>query len=264
MDEVIVEWEVTMKCNYNCAYCTTLDKTIKNAPKEKLLDFQKSLNVLYPDIEIFVFGGEPFLHPDIKEIIKNFKNLNQQFVIQTNASTQSVNIMKDINTDININISIHPEDTSIDQVLEALFIISNNKFINIKNIDIMYVGKLSLKYYTEIKKLNIKTSLNVLPVSDFTEGKYKEHLIEFNKLKQSSISKFISFEKLKKLDPFTNILKDRSFIWEDMHVNGKITTGRPCMYKNKYFLYSADLKLHNCCFRTTNNGICEQSSCFMM
>lgn len=263
-NDVIVEWEVTMKCNYNCGYCTILDKQIIESPKEKLKDFQLKLHELHPSTEIFVFGGEPFLNKNIKFIINNFNELNQKFVIQTNASIFSSEIISSIMEELHINISVHPDETSLDEIKESLMKISNNKNVIIKNIDIMFVGKKSLDYFIEIKKLNIQSPLTVLPVSDFTQGNYKKYLVEFNKLKKSQISKFINFEKMKKYDPFLNEIRDRSYIWEDMHVNLKSTMNKPCMYKEKYFLYDASLNLHNCCYRSTNNGFCQHNSCFMM
>ena len=86
-----VEWEVTLKCNYSCFYCTNLDQSLNTVTdKPQLKNFIKSLGEKYPNVEVFVFGGEPFLHPHIDYIIECFNEFNVPFVIQTNLSKKSV------------------------------------------------------------------------------------------------------------------------------------------------------------------------------
>ena len=89
---MIVEWECILDCNYNCKYCTNgrntvLDKPIKHIEDPvKIYNFLSMLKNNYPDSELFLFGGEPFLHPKIDFIINTLNELNMKFVIQTNFS----------------------------------------------------------------------------------------------------------------------------------------------------------------------------------
>ena len=81
---MLVEWEVTLKCNYKCFYCTNLDSSLK--PKRNIEYFIKMLGTKYPGIEIFVFGGEPFLHPQISTIIATFNKYKIAKDAQANIS----------------------------------------------------------------------------------------------------------------------------------------------------------------------------------
>ena len=93
----IVEWELTLKCNYSCDYCGLL-RPIKEQTNEKILyKFIKNLNKKYSTKEIFLFGGEPFLHPKIEFIIKTLQLFNQPFMIQSNLSNTSTKVIQSIN-----------------------------------------------------------------------------------------------------------------------------------------------------------------------
>ncbi len=257
-----------MKCNYNCGYCTLLDNEIKDGSKDKLLRFQKNLNNLYPEVELFLFGGEPFLHPYIEFILQNFIDMGQPFIVQTNFSKKSVEVMNrlKLTKPININISIHQTETDLNILKKDFSSIRDN--INIKQIDVMYLGRESVGFTLKLKRyLNQRVKyegLSLIPVGDFEVDGYSEILKEYNIIKNSAYRKVIDFEGMKRINPFNGIMEYRADIWEDMFVNNKSTMGLPCMYQGVYFLYSANLELYNCCYRKKNNGICEQQNCFMM
>ena len=250
---MLVEWEITLKCNYKCSYCTNLDKSLRPVlDKDAIREFIKGLGEKYPGVEIFVFGGEPFIHPHIDHIIKCFNEFNVPFAIQTNFSEHSVKVMKTIKEPFSINISVHPTETSIKQITKAL---SENE-ININIIDVMYTGKEAIKYYLEIKQLTNFSKLYLTPVTDFGDGISEPLLREYNELrKQSVYSKIIQFEDVIRFG------RQRSEIWLDPEFN---TFGKPCLYKNQYFLYGPNLELYNCCYRQKTNGICNKQKCFLM
>ena len=63
----IVEWEIVSKCNYKCNYCL-LPNYDYIRDQNDIETFIGMLNNNYKNIEIFCFGGEPFLHKNIKFI----------------------------------------------------------------------------------------------------------------------------------------------------------------------------------------------------
>jgi MoaA/NifB/PqqE/SkfB family radical SAM enzyme len=249
---MIVEWEVTLKCNYKCGYCTNLDTSLRPALEDNdIREFIKSLGEKYPGVEIFVFGGEPFVHPKIGYIIKCFNEFNVPFVVQTNFSKHSIKVMKTISDPFKINISIHPSEIALDEI-PKLF----NYKPNINMIDVMYTGKEAVKYYFAVKNAIKHANTFLTPVTDFGDGVSNTSLAEYLELKKSSIySKIIRFEEVEKFG------RPRSEIWLDPTFT---TKGKPCLYKDTYHLYSPNLDLYNCCYRIKTEGICPKDKCFLM
>lgn len=251
---MLVEWEITLKCNFGCFYCTNLDQSLRTEmDKDVIREFIRTLGEKYPGVEIFVFGGEPFIHPHIEFIIQCFNEFKVPFVIQTNFSKKSVAVMRRIQEPFKINISIHPTEIKLEQ-LDGLF---DNASVNINYIDVMYTGKEAIKYYLKIKELTHNhPNLFLTPISDFGDGISNGALEEFNALRyDSNYCKFIQFEQVKRMDRY------RSEVWGDPNFNPR---GKPCLYNNKYFLYGPNLELYNCCYRTKHNGICNHDKCFLM
>lgn len=247
-----VEWEVTMKCNYNCFYCTNLDKSIYHiVDREKIRNFVKMLGETYPGVEVFVFGGEPFVHPEIEYIIKCFNEFSVPFVIQTNLSKYSIAVMKNIKEPFTVQASIHPTEVTPEELDEIL---SYN--IKCRVIDVMYSNESALYYYFKTKELANCDNVFLTPITDFGDGISDNILSKFNKLKdKQELQQIIRFENQKRLG------KSRSDLWADTEFT---TKGKPCLYAGKYFLYGPNLELYNCCYRIKTDGICPKNKCFLM
>lgn len=249
-----VEWEITLKCNYKCQYCTNLDTSLRPVlDEDRIREFIKMLGETYPGVEIFVFGGEPFVHPKINFIIKTFNEFKVPFVIQTNFSKHSRKVMKTITDPYRINISVHPTETTIEDIVEGL----TTTLVDIKTIDVMYTGKEAIDYYFAVKKAIDHSNTFLTPITDFGDGVSDTPLAEYNELREHSVySKIIRFENITRVDG-----RQRSVIWLDSSFT---TKGKPCMYTGKYFLYSPNLDLYNCCYRLKTNGTCPKDKCFLM
>jgi len=255
----MVEWELTMKCNFKCEYCTNLDQNIEAEVNEgELIKFIDKIRTKHPGEEIFMFGGEPLLHPKITFIVDKLKENKMKFIIQTNFSKKSVNVLNKINRDIKINISIHPSEIDLETVIQLLKKVVTK--VSIETIDIMYIGIESEKYYLSIIKENINyKDILLTPVNDFSSTNKDFKLKEYNKKKNMSVYKNIfNFEKIEREG------RMRADVWEDMSMGNYSLKGKKCPYHEKYFLYSADLKEYNCCHRTINTGICNHDKCFLM
>lgn len=248
----LVEWEITMQCNYGCTYCTNLDKGIfPVTDTTEIYNFIKKLGDEHPGVEVFVFGGEPFLHPKIGYIVETFNALGVPFVIQTNFSSHSRTIMEGIGSPFKINISIHPSEVSIDDVVDGLSKI-DPRMVNI--VDVMYVGVESMPYYFAARRAIKHDHVYLTPIADFGDGISDTVLDEYNKLRKT-MGTAIQFENVERFG------RQRSDVWADRRFK---TLGKPCLYKDRYFLYGPDFKLHNCCYRLTTDGICPKPKCFLM
>jgi organic radical activating enzyme len=247
-----VEWEITMKCNYSCFYCTNLDKTIHPVlERPQIRDFIQMLGDTYPGVEVFVFGGEPFVHPEIGYIIECFNEFKIPFVIQTNFSKHSIKVMKTITQPYTMQVSIHPTELTLEELTEAF-----ETKVNIRTIDVMYGASNALQYYLKTKELSDCEEIYLTPVTDFGDGRSDELLAEYLKMARSPIYKeLVNFEHVERLG------KPRAEMWADI---GFSTLGKPCLYKDKYFLYGPNLELYNCCYRIKTDGICPKNKCFLM
>jgi len=254
--EKMVEWEVTMKCNYHCQYCTNLDSSLQPVLDEKRLEqFVQFLGTEYPGVEIFVFGGEPFVHPKIKSIIKYFNQYEVPYVVQTNFSRKSVRVMQSLEEPVPINISIHPTEIEWNKLKTLLETPLPN--VTVKTVDVMYVGTESMMYYLSIASSGFPyENLYVAPVADFGDGVSGEHLAQYNKLRTNR-----HLQKMFKFEDVSRFGRPRSEIWADKDF---LTKGRPCLYNGKYFLYGPNLELYNCCYRVKHEGICNHDKCFLM
>lgn len=233
-----IEWELTLECNFTCRYCTNgrnscLKTPIKEATDEAVLeDFIRKL----PDnTEIFLFGGEPVLHPKFDFIIGKLNEFKKKYVLQTNFS-----IDKDYSRVKNIQVSIHKQ-SNINDILKRCL-----KY-KPRRIDIMFYNKTSIEVYYKFKKY---FNTYIAPVSDFnTEIKHLKLLNEYIALKEA---------KPQICEP-----SNRCYAWKAM-LEGKYTTfNKPCLYKDFYILYAPDLKSYNCSHRI-NCDICPNQHCFLM
>jgi len=251
------EWEVTLKCNYKCFYCI-LPKIKEELNEEKLKNFMDNLD---KNIELFLFGGEPFLHPKIDFIIGYLNEIKQPFVVQSNGSKISLNkVFNKKIQNFNLQLSIHPTEISLNQAIQNIkkWNIASKKFnINLRRIDIMYVGKESLKYYKKLSKNFKQLDIFLAPISGFYENESCKYTKEYNELKKKR--KDIKFEE----NYIQELNKYRSEVWQDQCEGKYSTFGRQCPYN--YKLYAPDLQEYNCCYRERNyDGICKKQRCFWM
>ena len=246
------EWELVSFCNYKCFYCK-LPKIKTELNEEKIEAFISKLD---PNIELFCFGGEPFLHPKINFILYLLKKYKQPFVIQSNASDQSFKIIQEKNLkNFNLQLSIHPTEKiySKKNIIQIQIICKKNN-INLRRIDVMYSSENALNQYFLFKKyFNDKVWLS--PIAGFYENDSCIWTKKFNELRTKR--KDIQFED------YEINGKQRSIIWQEQCENKFSTFGRPCPYN--YKLFDSMLNEYNCCYREKNtDGICKHQRCFWM
>ena len=78
----LIDWLLTLKCNYDCSYCGSLghDNSTQHPPMEKCITMLKQLyqytDVMmhykknsFKDAILNIYGGEALYHPDIEKIL---------------------------------------------------------------------------------------------------------------------------------------------------------------------------------------------------
>lgn len=84
--EGVVTWNINTTCNYRCSYCTQrfLDdrrRWLRDGPA-----FLRGFAKLDGRWEVKISGGEPFLHPNLIEIVEGLGALNHAVSVVTNFS----------------------------------------------------------------------------------------------------------------------------------------------------------------------------------
>lgn len=248
---MIVEWEVTLDCNFKCEYCVNSRNSALPTPiyheqnKEKVFEFIEDLKIKYPDEELFLFGGEPFAHKFFGEIIQKLDEVQMNYVIQTNFSLPKR--IESIGT--SVQVSVHPT-----QIRDKKKYISELERLQhlVKRVDVMFMGKISIDYYKEIVKVIPKEKVILVPVAGFKGVDVNKYLYEYNRLRQGIHSRFINFE-----------YGERSFNWEQQMRGEWTPKNKPCMYKDKYVLFDPMLRQYGCSYRG-NHDICPHDHCFIM
>jgi sulfatase maturation enzyme AslB (radical SAM superfamily) len=258
---MLVEWEITLDCNFNCPYCGLRDVRIRPILDErKLTDFIASLKSY--KTEIFCFGGEPFLHPKIDFIIRELNRNQVPYVIQTNLSPFSFEKLVYDKIDVKLlQVSIHPlkfENLKdfYEKALKAFRSI-------IRQVSIMFLDERCFKIYELIVDwLKNENQVSFAPIGDFKVTGFLESLRKFN-LYARTLYKLYRFETPK--FRYAGKLLTRSEIWEGIFT-GRLpeTKGKPCIYKNRYILFAPNLEMFNCSYRIKHDGICPNKCCFFM
>ncbi len=81
-------WHLTSSCNLRCIHCYYNDTEYNDKNELSVIQAQGLVNDLVQNlgiIKIILTGGEPFLRPDIMDIIETFKKNNVSVFIQTNG-----------------------------------------------------------------------------------------------------------------------------------------------------------------------------------
>ena len=278
---MLVEWELTLDCQNKCHYCTNgnncvILKAIKCETREEILyDFMVQLNKKYPNINIFLFGGEPSLHPRFEFILQTLNNLKQPYTIQTNfqnpklykflETMQNSTKVEDLQKFRNIQVSVHrTQIRNINSYFKKLLEYKNF----IKRIDIMYTNIYDEKLYDKWHRFFSNS-----PVSSTREELCSIQLTPFSYFGTPYFSNDTLKSKiLKSLTDYCEVHRLRShkceksyrcYFWVDM-LEGRISTkGKECLYYEDYVLYDPSLKQYNCSHRL-NTKICPNESCFLM
>ncbi|QTA37790.1 radical SAM protein [Thermosipho ferrireducens] len=119
----IVEFEITTACNYSCRHCYC------NAGKKSRYELttQEAKKVIKDLVDagvkiIDIVGGEPFLRPDLEDIILYGRSLGARMMINTNGSLatwERVKKLKEIDKEILIGVSLDGHIASLHEFVRG-------------------------------------------------------------------------------------------------------------------------------------------------
>ena len=110
-----IEIRLTENCNYDCTYCTDMHDNTKDRID---VDYIGLNNVLeqFDNPEVFIYGGEPTLHPELIPLVKHLNSFTDNIIIQTNGSNP--NIIKQCSA--KINYSYHIDHTLLHDFVKVI------------------------------------------------------------------------------------------------------------------------------------------------
>lgn len=107
---------LNQRCNRDCTYCVIHDNDIEY----EFFDYD-SWRILLNDfsddeIVVHIYGGEPLIHPDIKNIVKFFRQNNCQVLLLTNGDL--IENFKDL--DVEFIVTYHPSNIQINDFIRNI------------------------------------------------------------------------------------------------------------------------------------------------
>lgn len=134
------KFEITYNCNYDCNYCYINGYDKKNLSYDEIVKILNGINSSGVN-DLYITGGEPFMHPDILKIIDYASTLDFDLNIQTNGCFITDEIAEKLSKYKNIVISI------------SFHSIDENKFDSFTNV--------SGSYKQTINAINILKNHNI-------------------------------------------------------------------------------------------------------
>lgn len=202
--------EVNNDCNLNYIFCYNCSKNreyidIQNI--EKVIKWAKIENIK----SIIISGGEPFLHPNFKDLLNIIKkNREITWHIVTNGTLLNDQLVEKIKKlDIIIHISVHSHNKNLDKKIRGVCLFENFlTFIKkLQGLQIKYyfktvINKINYHYIEDIYRFAIK--YGGIPTFTFVNNSgnaiYNRGLLEL-----SNNEKLDIFKKLRMLDKEYNI-----------------------------------------------------------
>ncbi len=132
--------EITLLCNLNCDFCYNIKSEsylMNNKIFERILDILKETDLL-----LHITGGEPTIHPKLKEYISLCKKNSLKYSISSNGTSVSkiINVLEKYKP-ISIHLSLDGNEQYHDNIRSSTGLYKNNmQIINCANINGIEVG----------------------------------------------------------------------------------------------------------------------------
>jgi len=111
-NQIKIEWNLGRRCNYDCSYCpsTIHDNFSRHTDIDILKNTVDKITSLNKFTKLSLTGGEPSVHPKIKELLKYIKNKKIDYLNLTTNGTRTSEWYSDSQQYIDhINFSLHFE-----------------------------------------------------------------------------------------------------------------------------------------------------------
>lgn len=186
---IFFNWPICNKCNFKCYYCNAGNSENNNYFSNYKLTISKLKNIKRK-FKVCITGGEPTLHPNIEEILKNLSSC--EFLEQANLFTnlsKPIEFFKNIDELVSNNITIyasfHPEYHNEEFLKKCLYInkLKNLNFsVNVSIADDKKFWDKTKQILDEFIKNNIDFMVNILGDSQYYKNNYDDSIYnEFKK-----------------------------------------------------------------------------------
>lgn len=176
-------WNITDKCNYKCNYCNAGNYIASNID-----DIIQQLNELKGNNIVFLFGGEPTLHPQFNYILNSLKipvgfytNLHKDVSYLTNISKIICSFHNSFDTPINFS-------KKLQKLNEKGLSFSINVMLENDNMQTIY------SYYKELlqKYGKHKVSLRLIIKDNYYTNDYMKYIkdLSYNYYKDKNVQIF--------------------------------------------------------------------------
>lgn len=174
--EVLINWFITMKCNYDCWYCDSHDNTLKKDRFKSLIEYTEAIKYLgnkyKNEVRFTLTGGEPFLYKDWNYLINATEGFGYKMDIITNLSIPLSTLKSKFN-EVLINnpcikVSVHPQYALPYEILEKINYLHENKYLQVvKILQDIKLPKLTDEFIELFSKYNFP--LQIVPLDNQTQ-----------------------------------------------------------------------------------------------
>jgi len=220
------ELRLTEKCNQNCSYCN-----MHSNKEDSLFDFDGfdcflKNNQLNEQNELFIYGGEPTLHKDIRKIILKYSSFFSKIIVQTNGT--NLEVLE--NLPVNISLSYHKEYDNVIDFIKKI------KKYNITNINYMDSND-NYEDYNLLKKL-VNPKKTVVQFCPLLEKDFINTTQSLKDLKNKPIFKKLQNDyHFKKINGYSNY---------DYWLNNLNTFKNQDCYIKYHLIHMSNNKIYNC------------------
>ncbi|MCJ0922240.1 radical SAM protein [Mammaliicoccus sciuri] len=196
---------ITNDCNLHCPHCFSLN----NNEYMSLETFKKVVDDLYENdvISIYITGGEPFLHPNIIEMISYIKRYNFYLTIHTNAIKIDDEIMREVSKLLDENDVIQVSiDGAKNETNKKMRTMTEKDFITLKsNCTNMSNLGINIKINTTVTNHNILELIDIYDLSIAIGAKAISYSSLFD---LGKINSFVKSPKIKDtIENFEDLIK---------------------------------------------------------
>jgi len=254
-----LEIYLTEKCSFACKYCQLHTPGVKFTD----IDFDKLFAFDYSGEDVYIFGGEPMIHPQLDELLDR---LSGNIVIQSNLSisTRRLRDILDKYNNVSISPSFHYEECDRTLFLENLKLI--NSYGKLGETAIMWLSEFDKEIFILYKILKDKYN-NVwleptLPwTKDMQDWQDKVELKEYAKRYSADMSR--DFGLRVNIDGVEKTLLQAYIDNDDLGV-----CGMTCKVGEHRICYDAHLNEWRGCtsdiiFRNNSEGVCKNPVCLL-
>lgn len=254
-----LEIYLTEKCSFACKYCQLHTPGVKFTE----IDFDKLFAYDYSGEDVYIFGGEPLIHPQLEELLDR---LSGNIRIQSNISVSTRRIeelLKKYNN-VFISPSYHYEECDRNLFFKNISLI--NSYNRLGETAIMWLSEYDRQIYIIYKILreqypNVWLEPTLPWTKERSDWEEKTELKEFNKKYDAKLSR--DFGLKISVDGVEKTLLQSYIDNDDLNV-----CGMTCKVRDHRICYDAHLNEWRGCtsdivFRNSSEGVCKNPVCLL-